>query len=34
MIDTFRPLLLAPASREAEDTEYAWSWAKAARSDG
>jgi homogentisate 1,2-dioxygenase len=32
MIDTFRPLLLAPASREAEDPEYAWSWAKADRS--
>ena len=31
MIDTFRPLLLAPASRRAEDPEYAWSWAKAAR---
>ena len=31
MIDTFRPLLLAPASRGAEDPEYAWSWAKAAR---
>jgi homogentisate 1,2-dioxygenase len=32
MIDTFRPLLLAPASRRAEDPEYAWSWARAARS--
>jgi len=31
MIDTFRPLLLAPASRPVEDPEYAWSWAKAAR---
>ncbi len=31
MIDTFRPLLLAPASSSAEDPEYAWSWAKAAR---
>jgi homogentisate 1,2-dioxygenase len=31
MIDTFRPLLLAPASRRAEDPEYAWSWARAAR---
>jgi homogentisate 1,2-dioxygenase len=31
MIDTFRPLLLAPASSGAEDPEYAWSWAKAAR---
>jgi homogentisate 1,2-dioxygenase len=29
MIDTFRPLLLAPAGRQAEDPEYAWSWAKA-----
>jgi homogentisate 1,2-dioxygenase len=32
MIDTFRPLLLAPAGRRAEDPEYAWSWAKAAHS--
>jgi len=31
MIDTFRPLLLAPAGRRAEDPEYAWSWARAAR---
>jgi homogentisate 1,2-dioxygenase len=31
MIDTFRPLNLAPASRRAEDPEYAWSWARAAR---
>jgi len=31
MIDTFRPLLLAPASRRGEDPEYAWSWARAAR---
>jgi homogentisate 1,2-dioxygenase len=31
MIDTFRPLLLAPASRRAEDVEYAWTWASAAR---
>jgi homogentisate 1,2-dioxygenase len=31
MIDTFRPLLLAPASQPAEDPEYAWSWARAAR---
>jgi homogentisate 1,2-dioxygenase len=31
MIDTFRPLGLAPASRRAEDPEYAWSWARAAR---
>jgi homogentisate 1,2-dioxygenase len=31
MIDTFRPLLLGPASRRAEDPEYAWSWARAAR---
>ncbi len=31
MIDTFRPLLLAQAARQAEDPEYAWSWAKAAR---
>ncbi|HWF81119.1 MAG TPA: homogentisate 1,2-dioxygenase domain-containing protein [Streptosporangiaceae bacterium] len=32
MIDTFRPLLLAPAASSAEDPEYAWSWARAARS--
>jgi homogentisate 1,2-dioxygenase len=31
MIDTFRPLQLAQASRSAEDPEYAWSWARAAR---
>jgi homogentisate 1,2-dioxygenase len=31
MIDTFRPLNLAPASRRAEDPEYAWSWARAAQ---
>jgi len=31
MIDTFRPLLLAAAGRRAEDPQYAWSWAKAAR---
>jgi homogentisate 1,2-dioxygenase len=31
MIDTFRPLGLAPVSRRAEDPEYAWSWARAAR---
>ncbi len=31
MIDTFRPLQLAEASRRAEDPEYAWSWAKADR---
>jgi len=31
MIDTFRPLLLAPAGQQAEDPEYAWSWAKAVR---
>jgi homogentisate 1,2-dioxygenase len=31
MIDTFRPLNLAPASRDAEDPEYAWSWARGAR---
>jgi homogentisate 1,2-dioxygenase len=27
MIDTFRPLLLGPAARRAEDPGYAWSWA-------
>jgi homogentisate 1,2-dioxygenase len=31
MIDTFRPLQLARAGSGAEDPEYAWSWAKAAR---
>ncbi len=32
MIDTFRPLLLADLAVVAEDPEYAWSWARAARS--
>jgi homogentisate 1,2-dioxygenase len=32
MIDTFRPLLLAPAAGRAEDPEYAWSWSRGARS--
>jgi homogentisate 1,2-dioxygenase len=32
MIDTFRPLLLASQASSAEDPEYAWSWARAARS--
>src|SRR5215471_2017287 len=27
MIDTFRPLLLASAAGQAEDPEYAWTWA-------
>jgi homogentisate 1,2-dioxygenase len=31
MIDTFRPLHLARAAGQAEDPEYAWSWATAAR---
>ncbi len=31
MIDTFRPLLLAELARSAEDPEYAWTWARAAR---
>ncbi|HEX9035046.1 MAG TPA: homogentisate 1,2-dioxygenase domain-containing protein [Streptosporangiaceae bacterium] len=31
MIDTFRPLLLAESAGVAEDPEYAWSWARAAR---
>jgi homogentisate 1,2-dioxygenase len=31
MIDTFRPLLLSPAAAAAEDSEYAWTWAGAAR---
>ena len=28
MIDTFRPLMLGPAARLAEDPSYAWSWAR------
>jgi homogentisate 1,2-dioxygenase len=28
MIDTFRPLRLAPAATGAEDPEYAWTWAR------
>jgi homogentisate 1,2-dioxygenase len=32
MIDTFRPLHLGPASRQSEDPEYAWSWARGSRS--
>jgi homogentisate 1,2-dioxygenase len=31
MIDTFRPLSLARAGQAAEDPEYAWTWARAAR---
>ncbi|HUJ07396.1 MAG TPA: homogentisate 1,2-dioxygenase domain-containing protein [Streptosporangiaceae bacterium] len=31
MIDTFRPLLLSDRAASAEDPEYAWSWARAAR---
>ncbi|MGB6457774.1 MAG: homogentisate 1,2-dioxygenase domain-containing protein [Streptosporangiaceae bacterium] len=31
MIDTFRPLLLAAPALTAEDPEYAWTWASAAR---
>jgi homogentisate 1,2-dioxygenase len=31
MVDTFRPLNLGRAGRAAEDPEYAWSWARAAR---
>ncbi len=31
MVDTFRPLQLASQATAAEDTEYAWSWARAAR---
>jgi homogentisate 1,2-dioxygenase len=31
MIDTFRPLLLAPQAAVAEDPEYAWHWARVAR---
>jgi homogentisate 1,2-dioxygenase len=32
MIDTFRPLLLADSAAVGEDPEYAWTWARAARS--
>jgi homogentisate 1,2-dioxygenase len=32
MIDTFRPLHLGPAARQAEDPEYAWTWARSGRS--
>jgi homogentisate 1,2-dioxygenase len=28
MLDTFKPLLLGPAARATEQTEYAWSWAR------
>jgi homogentisate 1,2-dioxygenase len=31
MIDTFRPLLLAPAGQSVADAQYAWSWSRAAR---
>jgi homogentisate 1,2-dioxygenase len=31
MIDTFRPLHLGPAARQAEDPEYAWTWARSGR---
>jgi homogentisate 1,2-dioxygenase len=31
MVDTFRPLQLAAQAAAAEDTEYAWSWARADR---
>jgi homogentisate 1,2-dioxygenase len=31
MIDTFRPLLLSDQAAVAEDPEYPWSWARAAR---
>ncbi len=34
MIDTFRPLLLAPLANGVEDPEYAWHWARVARSAG
>jgi homogentisate 1,2-dioxygenase len=33
MIDTFRPLRLAAQAATAEDPEYAWSWARAARNN-
>jgi homogentisate 1,2-dioxygenase len=28
MLDTFRPLSLAPAAFKVEDPDYAWSWAR------
>ncbi len=32
MVDTFRPLALAPAGLACEDPGYAWTWAGAALS--
>ena len=29
MVDTFRPLRLAPSARSVEDSEYPWTWARA-----
>ncbi len=31
MLDTFRPLHLAPAARKVEDPEYPWSWARGSK---
>jgi homogentisate 1,2-dioxygenase len=28
MVDTFRPLALGPAARDAEDPDYPWTWAR------
>ncbi|MEX2620437.1 MAG: cupin domain-containing protein [Egibacteraceae bacterium] len=33
MLDTFRPLLLAPAARACEDDGYPWSWARGLAGD-
>jgi homogentisate 1,2-dioxygenase len=30
MIDTFKPLELAPAATSVEDRDYAWTWARRA----
>jgi homogentisate 1,2-dioxygenase len=33
MVDTFRPLLLAPGARACEDPDYAWSWGQGERAE-
>jgi homogentisate 1,2-dioxygenase len=33
MVDTFEPLLLAGGARACDDSDYAWSWARAARAE-
>src|SRR6266498_3169397 len=34
MVDTFRPLALGPAARDAEDPNYPWTWARRQRTTG